>query len=120
MRALERNKKLIHYASFIASKPVKDEWGNETGEYENEYSAPLPYKVNVSAARGEYATRQFGDIERYDKVLVTGDMSCPIAESSILWVDKPNTNEPHDYIVTRVARSLNSISIAIRKVTIDG
>ena len=48
-----------------------------------------------------------------------------IDEHSILWVDTlPHLNEdgstdtPYDYIVRRVARSLNGVSIAIGKVDV--
>lgn len=120
MRTLERNKRTIHYAQLIGSTPIKDEYGNETGEYANEYSPPVPYRIHVSAARGEYTNAQFGGIAHYDRVLVTGDMECPIVETSVLWIDKQDTSKPYDYVVTGIARSLNSIAIAVRKVQIGG
>jgi hypothetical protein len=50
----------------------------------------------------------------------------PIDEYSVLWIDKlPQLNEdgttdtPYDYIIQRVAKSLNSISIAVSKVTVS-
>ena len=67
MRTLERNKRTIHYAQLIGSTPIKDEYGNETGEYANEYSPPVPYRIHVSAARGEYTNAQFGGIAHYDR-----------------------------------------------------
>ena len=80
---------------------------------------------NVSAAQGEMQSRQFGESESYDKVIVLDDRNAPIDEHSILWVDTlPHLNEdgstdtPHDYIVRRVARSINGVSIAIGKVVV--
>ena len=71
--------------------------------------------------------RQFGESESYDKVIVLDDITAPIDEHSILWVDTlPLLNEdgttatPHDYTVRRVAKSLNSVVIAIRKVRVNG
>ena len=52
---------------------------------------------------------------------MTCDMDCPIDENSVLFVDKApsfdDAGSPQfDYVVKRVARSLNVISIAIDKV----
>ena len=61
----------------------------------------------------------FGGLENYDKVIVTDWMDCPINEQTVLWIDKTPNDGEHDYIVRRVARSLNSISIAVSKVKVD-
>ena len=80
----------------------------------------------MSSARGEVTTRQFGDNENYDRVIVMTGSDSPIDESSILWIDTPpvlepdgTTKTPHDYIVKQVAPSLNSVSIAVSKVTVN-
>ena len=119
LRTLERNKQVIYYALFDGKEPVIDEYGNQTGEYEILYTPPTLLKINVSAARGEYSTRQFGDTENYDKVLMTDDLNVPITETSILWIDTLDTTKPHDYIVKKVAKSLNSVSIAVSKVSVS-
>ena len=119
LRTLERNKQVIYYALFDGKEPVIDEYGNQTGEYEILYTPPTLLKINVSAARGEYSTRQFGDTENYDKVLMTDDLNVPITETSILWIDSLDTEKPHDYIVKKVAKSLNSVSIAVSKVSVS-
>ena len=79
----------------------------------------------MSAAQGEMQTRQFGESEGYDKVIVLDDKDIPIDEYSVLWVDTlphlnadGSTETPHDYVVKKVARSLNSVSIAISKVSV--
>ena len=127
MRCMVRNKTGFYYASYLGNTEIVDEYGNVTGEYEVSFGNPLHTTGNISAARGEMQSRQFGESESYDKVIVLDDKDAPIDEQSILWVDAlPHLNEdgstdtPHDYIVTRVARSLNGVSIAIRKVRVDG
>lgn len=127
MRALVRNKIFIHYANYRDKKPLKDEYGNLTGEYELSYENPIAVKANVSAARGESTTRQFGDDVNYDRIIVLDDPKFPIAESSILWIDTPpeiqedgSTKTPHDYTVKQIATSLNSVSIAVSKVNVRG
>lgn len=119
MRDLKRNKQTVFYKLFLDKEPLTDEYGNETGEYTLVYSKPKEFKLNVSSARGESYTRHFGDYVDYDKVMVTTDLSLLIDESSILWVDDLNLENSHDYIVKKVAKSLNSISYAISKVSVS-
>ena len=128
MRMMERNKSKFFYALYKEKVPKTDEYGNVTGEYEI-------IRDNISAAKGETSTRQFGESESYDKVIVMGTDAPPIDEYTVLWVDKtPQVDEtgalvtnddgevitPHDYIVKKVAKSLNSVSVAISKVTVSG
>jgi hypothetical protein len=127
MRTLHRNKIRIFYANYRDKIPLRDEYGNLTGEYSIVYDNPVEIKANVSAARGEATTRQFGDDEGYDRVIVLDDPAFPIAVTSILWIDTlpkiakdGSTNTPHDYIVKQVATSLNSVSIAVSKVNVRG
>ena len=182
MRTLVRNKIRIYYANYRNKTPRKDEYGNLTGEYHIEYDNPIPIMANVSAARGQATTCQFGDNEAYDRVIVLdskaatgviaqtgkfesknaiyikddgqGNVSIvsdavgitdegdvvfnispaefvpygsefPITVSSVFWIDKlpeiaedGSTDTPHDYIVKKVATSLNSVSIAVSKVNV--
>ena len=127
MRTLARNKIRIFYANYLDKTPLKDEYGNMTGEYEISYTNPMEVCANVSAARGEATTRQFGEDVRYDRIIVLDDPAFPIAETSVLWIDTPpkiaedgSTETPYDYIVKQVAPSLNSVSIAVSKVSVRG
>ena len=124
MRCMARNKTAFYYALYEGQTEIIDEYGNATGQYSVTYGDPTKARGNVSAAQGEMQTRQFGDSESYDKVIVLDDVNTPIDEYSILWVDTPpiidggSTDTPHDYVVKKVARSLNSVSIAISKVRV--
>ena len=127
MRCMTRNKSKFYYASYINETAILDEYGNDTGEYAISYSNPIKSLGNISAAQGEIESRQFGVSESYDKVIVLDDINTPIDEYSILWVDKlPRLNEdgstdtPHDYMVKKIAKSLNGVSIAIQKVKVNG
>ena len=127
MRTLHRNKVRIYYANYREKIPLKDEYGNLTGEYDIAYDNPVEIKANVSAARGESSTRQFGEDVSYDRIILLDDPAFPIAETSILWIDSlpdiaedGTTETPHDYIVKQVAPSLNSVSIAVSKVNVRG
>ena len=124
MRCLSRNKSVFYYALQSGQTEIKDEYGNATGQYNVSHTDPIKACGNISAARGEIQSRQFGESESYDKVIVLDDVNTPIDEYSILWVDSlprvkaDGSTTPHDYVVKQVAKSLNSVSIAISKVTV--
>lgn len=127
MRCLRRNKSKFFYALYKEKTPLEDDYGNKTGEYEIAYEKPVALKGNISAARGETITRQFGEDVTYDRVIVLEDPQCPINEFSVLWIDTEpvldadgTTKTPHDYVVTKVATSINSVAIAVSKVTVRG
>lgn len=135
MKSMQINKTGFYYALYKEKIPSKDEYGNLTGEYELVYENPESYSANISAAKGETTTRQFGESESYDKVIVMDNSAPKINEYTILWVDsipllddsgalklndKGEVTTPHDYIVKKVAKSLNGVSIAISKVNVRG
>ena len=122
-----KNMRTFYYAVYKDKDEIFDEYGNKTGEYKVIYSNPIKCKGNISSAQGEIQSRQFGDSESYDKVIVISNVGIQINEHSVLWVDNsPTINDdgttetPYDYIVKKVARSLNSVSIAIKKVDVNG
>lgn len=127
MRCMNRNKVKFYYALYEGREPILNEQGRKTGQYKVIHGNPIEEHANISAAKGETQTRQFGENESYDKVIVMDFITPPIDEYSILWVDTmPELNDagevitPHDYVVKKVAKSLNSVSIAISKVTVSG
>lgn len=124
MKTMKRNKVPFWYLLYDKKVPVKDEYGNETGEYRVSYKPAVQQEENVSAATGTAQVEQFGNFISYDKVIVTDDISCPIDENTVLFLDKePEYGEDgtplYDYTVKRVAKSLNSISYAVSKVTVS-
>lgn len=135
MRCMNRSKVKFFYSLYEGREPITDEYGNVTGEYDVKHGNPTEGYANISAAKGETQTRQFGESETYDKVIVMDNEAPPIDEYSVLWVDTvPQLNKdgslavdeegnvltPHDYIVKKVAKSLNNVSIAISKVNVSG
>lgn len=119
MRALRRNKQLIYYALFDKKEPIRDENGRRTGEYQIKYKDYEPLYVNVSAGKGEAQTELFGSNLNYDKVLSICDMKCPIDENTVLCIDTEPDSGTYDYIVKKVLKSLNCISIAISRVDVN-
>lgn len=119
MRTLMRNLKPFYYANVTGTTAMVDSDNNYTGEYTITYTTPVLVKGNISASMGSVYESPFGLTEGYDKVIVVDDPDLPIEESSVLWVNVATTN-PYDYVVSRIARSLNSVSIAIKKVDVSG
>ena len=117
MKTLRRNQTLIKYATFKERAEEKDANGYRTGQFENTYNEKVSMYAYVSAARGETQLDMFGVNANYTKTLIVDDINCPIDEKTILWVDNL-TAAAHDYIVVQKAKSLNSISYAIRKVEV--
>ena len=125
MKALLRNKRTFWYANIAQSEAAIDEYGNETGEQNITYSAPVSFDANISPARGTADLDAFGINANYSKTIVTDDLTVPIDKSTILWIDcEPDSNGEagtikHDYVVAAVARSLNSLTIAIKEVSVS-
>lgn len=135
MRCMNRNKSKFFYSLYEGRVPIVNEQGRKTGEYKVVHGNPIEGCANISAAKGETQTRQFGENESYDKVMVMDFVEPSIDEYSILWIDsEPKLNDdgslavndegevitPHDYVVKKVAKSLNCVSIAVSKVTVSG
>ena len=124
MKILERNKAALWYQLYDRKEIVEDEYGNETGGSRLIYNPAVKLRANVSSATGTAQIEQFGNFAGYDKVIVTDDLACPIDENSVLFVDKlPEYSEDgtplYDYVVKRVAKSLNAIAYAIQKVNVS-
>ena len=147
MRDLKRNQTEFWYCLLIPNtqEAIVDENGNETGELIPSYKKAVSMRANISPATGQNQVEQFGNLDSYDKVIVTCDMKCQIDENSVLFIDKrPEYTEvqtheivegqalyaddevvektyelpKYNYIVKRVAKSLNGILIAVRKVDV--
>lgn len=124
MKVMERNKRTFWYCLYDRKEPIIDKDGNETGEEQIVYKPVQSLRANISAASGSSQVEQFGNLAGYDKVIVLDDTSCPIDENTVLFIDKePEHDEDgkplYDYMVKRVAKSLNSVSIAVTKVSVS-
>lgn len=147
MRCMVRNLRPVWYCLYYGKRDVTDAAGYLTGEKIDYYSDPVKLYANVSPAAGFTGIQVFGNLADYDKVIVTDRVSCPITETSVLFVDKEpefqgdvlldgdsatlqdHADQPliggvpgvplYDYRVRRVSRSLNSVSIAISKVSVS-
>lgn len=118
MRTLVRNRSPFYYCTYIGKTALTDSGGYKTGEYANTYSAPKVCYGNVSAAKGVAMVEQFGSNLDYDRVIILKNKDTDIDENSVLFLFvKPNEDRlNYDYIVKRVARSLNFTALAVSRV----
>lgn len=115
MRGLRRNQKTLWYALYEGQTEIVDFNGNRTGEYTPSYSTPVKTAMNIAPAQGSADWNPFGIDTPYTLVAMTFDLKSPITATSIVWIDK-SIDEPHNYVVTRVAKSLNNICYALLEV----
>ena len=120
MRELEINKKTIHYATFEGYTNAVDASGYKTGEKTKTYSDPVPFRINVSSAKGNAERDILGIDLNYSRTMTTADMNCPIQEDTILWINASADSDPPDHVVVRKAVGLHDIVYAIREVTLSG
>lgn len=124
---LEINKQPFWYALYERSEPILDEAGQQIGQ-KPIYGHPIPYRANISPARGATQKNLFGINAEYSRVLNPLPLDFPMDELSILWIDrkpeiKPDgsTDTGHDYIVTEIAKSLNHKAYTVYRVNVaDG
>lgn len=125
VRLLNRNKQTFWFATYSARTEILVD-GKRTGEHTAGYSNPVEAKGNISAARGDTSTNLFGENVRYDRTIALENRG-NIDEHTILWVDEDPeiavsgaATVPHDYIVKRVATSLNGNTLlAISRVDVS-
>ena len=121
MKTQKRNQTTVYYANFESAEDafITDEWGNSlmTGEKEVSSTSPTGIKMVVSPSTGVVSEEFFGGFADYDKSLVVeGD--CAINEHSLIWIGR-SPSEPHNYIVKKVAKSLNFSAYAVSRVEVS-
>lgn len=122
MRVQEKNKQPIYYALYQGLTEIIDSDGLSTGEYENSYTTPVQIKLNVSANKGEAKDEMFGTDLNYSKKIVSA-VDLGWDENTILWIGKTagsgSTITPHNFVVVAVAKSINSVTYAIKGVDVS-
>jgi hypothetical protein len=127
MRALERNKIPVWYALNTGEVEEVSPDGYHTGRMRQTYSAPLCIGVNVAGARGTAFLTANGIETDYTHRLVTCDMNLPWQEDTILWiyrepyetVDGQTVPVPHNFVIVRVSRAINSVIYDLQEVRVS-
>lgn len=125
LRSLRRNEKRFWYANYTGNEEIRS-GGKRTGQHKIKYGNPIEARANVSAARGSLDDEHFGINADYDRSITTCDKNLNLDESSVLWIEKTpeiaadgSTATPWDYVVVKVANSINSTTVAIKKVSVS-
>lgn len=116
MRDLHRNKRDLWYATVIETKPILDEYGNDTLEVEVVYSDPTKLRANVSANIGQEAVEVFGSQTEYNRTVNISGVMCPLSVGCPVWFGVP-IDGAANYTVAQVADSKNGFLVALREVT---
>ena len=123
MRTLDYNKRTFYYCLFSDKTKIFDADGNFTGDYKSGYAEAVAAKGNISASTGSAEIEQFGTGIEYDKVIVLQGTDWDIDEHTVLFIDaepsyqdENHTKPNYNYIVTKVAISLNHTTLAIKRV----
>lgn len=142
MRTLNKNKQQLYYANFIeGGEPIYkevngekvisyvDDDGNvyyeEEGTTKSHYSAPFPFKGNISMSGGEAEAVEFGlNLADYSAVLVLPKNEARIDERTYIWhnsepvvdADGYADKQSADYRVVKVSPSLNVDKFVLAKV----
>lgn len=117
MRCLLRNQQRFMWAQYLESQETTEPGGMYNGEHSTEYSEKHSAYGNVSPAGGSSTVAMFGEKLDYNKVIIMESLPAGFDELSLLWVDDLDADTP-DYVVRRIAKSMNNVSIAIAKVSI--
>lgn len=125
MKTLLRNKQTFYYANISSTADEYDEYGKKAGGKTIIYESPVKCTANVSAARGTTDLEFFGINANYSKTIVTDNLTLPVGKSTIFWIDcTPDSSGEagtvkHDYVFVAAAKSLNSLTIAIKEVSVS-
>lgn len=126
MRLCKRNLRPVWYQLYLGEVPVVGEDGNETGEKKVSYAKPVKLECNISPAEGFVNMETFGPLENYHKIIYIEDMDCPVTDTTLFFVDEEPqykegelANRP-DHRVYRIAKNLNHLAIAVKKVENNG
>lgn len=137
MRDCKKNQQELYYATYSdqITEYYRDSDGNIIydeidGELipriKNEragYNNPVPFDINISAGKGTAQEEVFGTDVDFTRSICTTDLSLPIDERSIVWIESEpkylsdGTVDPNsaDYkVAAKPAKGLNSLMIALK------
>lgn len=138
MRDLKKNEQEIWYSTYAGQ--VTDYYRDPDGniiydEIDGEmiarirgdrplYDAPVRLDICISAGRGKAHENVFGSDVDFTRSMSTTNLSLPIDEKSIIWIESAPSFQPDgsvdpnsaDYkVAAKPAKSLNTVLIAIKQ-----
>ena len=123
-RDLKKNQISMYYALYSTNIPVLDADGNDTLETMSGYEKPIQFSASISSGRSDAYDSPFGNNVSYDRVILSSDMSLPVTDTSLIWIDNAPTYDEAgtvkpdsaDYKVAALPlKSLNAVKIAVKR-----
>ena len=119
MKCLKRNKQPLYLYKYLGATAILDDNGNKTGEYRIVYANPIRVDINISPASGVSELQVFGSDVSYNYIAVTDGADNVFTESDV--ISRSNMIDSdgmfgYEYIIRRVAQSLNFVSLALFQV----
>lgn len=112
MRALEINKRTIHYAERVS------ETENDLGETRPVYSEPKPLRIRVDYTSTTAMATAYG-IASDRKVKLIADRDLGFSLNTVFWVDAP-LSAPHDYAMDgKPDLTVNGVVYHLREIGIS-
>ena len=114
MKLLKRNLRAFEYMPYEGESDLDPDTGLHTGEPAPAYGKPIPMKGNISTPNLMVNPTFYGEEIRYTHTLVMDpkDGECIDEYGLILW-------KGDEYEIRAVRRSLNVLSLALRKRTVN-
>ena len=136
MRSLKKNQQQLWYSTYADQITIYER--DENGEivYVDEektipkiiaeragYNKPVSFCVSVSAGKGTAQEEVFGKDIDFTRTISTTDLSLPIDELSLVWIESEpkyledgmvDTNSADYKVAVKPARSLNQLMIALK------
>lgn len=113
MRILLRNTTKFEYLPYTGLETDLNEDGEHTGDFRQKLGEPKEYRGNISTPSGQTQPMMYGEDIRYTHTLVMDKPDVEISEYGVIrWKGEL-------YDITAVRRSINAVSIALKKQTVD-
>lgn len=113
MKLLKRNMTEFEYLPYDGTETDLNESGEHTGEFHQSYGSPVKMKGNISSPSGYVNPTFYGADIRYTHILIMDQPDPGINEYGLIrWKGEM-------YEVRAVRPSLNALSVALRKQTVD-
>ena len=113
MRLLVRNTTEFEYLPNPGTESDLNDDGEHTGEFYPDYGNPVTYRGNISSPNGNTNQTFYGEDIRYTHTLLMDKPDADINEYGVIrWKGEL-------YDIAAIRPSLNVLSIALRKQTVD-
>ena len=119
MQNLARNTVTVWFRAYVGQTEIEDESGYKTGSFTPAYGPLQSAQLMVSPNKGDATLEVFGTLLDYDRTMVTADITCPIDEQTILWLDGASTEGPYTHYVKKKAPWKNSLAFAVKQVEVS-